>query len=426
MTIFRKLLAFGIGMAVSMSCSSSHKDAPDSLDPPSPPAADSTAVEEPEPPLSTLSSVEFARHLGAGWNLGNQFDSFNNGLAGETAWGNPRATSDLFKRLKEYGFSSVRIPITWLGQFGEAPDFTINPAWLNRIAEVVGYAEKAGLKAIINIHHDGADGSHWLNPKGCAADPTLQESTIAQIKAIWSQIARRFADKDHFLIFESFNEIHDGGWGWGDNRNDGGKQYKVLNEWNQAFVDAVRAAGGYNETRFLGLPGYCTNPDLTIANFVRPNDPAADRLLVAVHFYDPTTFAIEAKYTEWGHTGTKGKKESWGDEDNARQTMKKLNDKFIAAGTGVYVGEWGATRRANQRDEDFRLYYISYVGKVAADYGIPLFFWDNGSTATGHEAFGVVRHSDGVLLDKGQGVVDAIMHGLDPDVTLQSIYDSAP
>lgn len=428
MSIARRMIFISLAIAVSFACSSTPENEPPVIEPSTPPAVDSTSTPDPdpEPGPSGMSSVEFAKNMGAGWNLGNQFDAFNNGVSGETAWGNQKATPELFQKLKEYGFKSVRIPVTWLGQVGAAPDYTINTAWLDRVAEVVGYAEDAGLNAIINIHHDGSDGKYWLDSKGCAADPEKQSATIAQLKAMWTQIANKFADKGDFLIFESLNEIHDGGWGWGDNRKDGGKQYKILNEWNQAFVDAVRATGGQNSTRFLGVPGYCTNPDLTIEHFVKPSDPADDRLLVSVHFYDPNTFAIEAKFTEWGHTAAKGKKESWGDEENVTKVFGKLHDKFIANGTGLYIGEWGATRRAAERDEKFRLYYIAYVSKAAADLGIPLFFWDNGSTGVGHEAFGIINHKDGTLLDKGSAVVYNIMQSFDPNITLQDIYNKAP
>ena len=37
-------------------------------------------------------------------------------------------------------------------------------------AEVVGYAENAGLNAIVNIHHDGADSEYWLSIKDAAQD----------------------------------------------------------------------------------------------------------------------------------------------------------------------------------------------------------------------------------------------------------------
>lgn len=343
-------------------------------------------------------SVEMAKQMGLGWNLGNQFDAFSDSGSSETAWGNPVTTQALFDSVSAAGFSTVRIPVTWLGHFGEAPDYKIDDAWLDRIDEVTGYAEKAGLYAIINIHHDGADGRNWLDIKGAANDSTINARVKQQIAAMWGQIAHRFADKGDFLVFEAFNEIHDGGWGWGDNRNDGGKQYATLNEWNQTFVDAVRATGGNNATRYLGIPGYVTNPALTVEHLTLPDDTADDRLLVAVHFYDPTEFAINAKYTEWGKDADPEKKAAWGDEDNVDKVFDSLAEKFIKAGRGVYVGEFGATSRATEQDEKFRLYYLDYVCRAGAQRGISLIFWDNGSHATGHEAFGVFNHGDGSFI----------------------------
>ena len=251
--------------------------------------------------VSGETPYEIAASLGLGWNLGNQLDAHNNGVADETAWGNQPTTQALFDQLAASGITSVRIPVTWLGHVGEAPDYTIEADYLNRVAEVVGYAENAGLNAIINIHHDGADSQYWLNIKSSATDDAVNESVKVQLKAMWTQIAERFRDKGNFLVFEAMNEIHDGGWGWGDNRTDGGKQYAVLNEWNQVFVDAVRATGGNNTERYLGVPGYVTNIDLTVENFVLPTDAVQNRLMVAVHFYDPNEYTLNAKFSEWGH-----------------------------------------------------------------------------------------------------------------------------
>lgn len=143
--------------------------------------------------------------------------------------------------------------------------------------------KNAGLNAIVNIHHDGADSEYWLSIKDAAQDETKNTAIKTELKAVWTQIAERFKDKGNFLAFESMNEIHDGGWGWGDNRNDGGKQYSILNDWNQVFVDAVRAVGGGNSNRFLGVPGYCTNVALTVSNFKLPTDKVQNRLMVSVH-----------------------------------------------------------------------------------------------------------------------------------------------
>ena len=100
------------------------------------------------------------------------------------------------------------------------------------------------------------------------------------------------------------------------------------------------------------------------------------------------------------------------------------------AGIGVYVGEFGATTRATARDESFRLYYLEYVCKAATDRGISLFFWDNGSTSTGKEAFGLFNHATGNYIgSKSEPAVAAMLKGYystEPGYTLESVYNGAP
>ena len=81
--------------------------------------------------------------LGLGWNMGNQMDAYNNGVSSETAWSNPKTTQEAFNKIAAAGIQTVRIPITWLGHIGDAPDYTIDEDWLNRVYEIVGYAENA-------------------------------------------------------------------------------------------------------------------------------------------------------------------------------------------------------------------------------------------------------------------------------------------
>lgn len=368
-------------------------------------------------------------YVGLGWNLGNQLDAHANGVANETCWGNPKATQALFNKLKADGFYTVRIPVTWLGKVGPAPDYSIDSQWLDRVYEVVGYAENAGLRAIVNIHHDGANSDYWLNVKKAATDAAFNSQVEAQLKAMWTQIANKFADKGDFLIFEPFNEIHDGGWGWGDNRKDGGKQYACVNRWNQVFIDAVRATGGNNATRYLAAVGYCTNPDLTMDNLVLPTDPTPDRLLVAVHFYDPNSFTLEATKTEWGHTGASGKKETWGQEADVEKLFAKLKAKYVDKGTPVYLGEAGCVHQTSDRAEMFRKYYMEYVFKAARDNSLGIVVWDNGSKGTGKECHGYYTHDNGAYINNSAEIVEIMRRAYnttDPAYTLKSVYDSAP
>lgn len=367
--------------------------------------------------------------LGLGWNLGNQLDAHNNGIAEETAWGNQPTTQALFDQLASTGFTSVRIPVTWLGHIGEAPNYTIDAEYLNRVADVVGYAESAGLNAIINIHHDGADSNYWLNIKDAAKDEALNTSIKEQLAAIWTQIANKFKDKGNFLVFESMNEIHDGGWGWGENLTDGGKQYAVLNEWNQVFVDAIRATGGNNTNRYLGVPGYVTNIDLTVENFVLPKDVVQNRLMVAVHFYSPMEFTLNDEFSEWGHTGNSSLKPNWGDEEYLKSQFNSMKTKFIDNGIPAYIGEIGCVHRNNERSEAFRLYYLEYLCKAAKEYGMAPFYWDNGSASAGKECSGLFNHATGEILNNGLEVIEVMKRGIfdnSESYTLEYVYDNAP
>lgn len=389
-------------------------------------------AEEPEviPDFPSGDPADQAASIGLGWNLGNHMDAYSNGVSGETFWGNPAATQETFTKLREYGFTHVRIPVTWLGHIGNAPDYKIDEKWLNRVYEIVGYAENAGLVTIINIHHDGADSAHWLDIKTAATDASVHQQVIDQIKAMWTQIAEKFKGKGDFLIFESMNEIHDGGWGWGANRTDGGKQYKCFNEWQQAFVDAVRATGGNNSTRYLGIPGYCTNPDITVEQLVLPNDSAQDRLMVAVHCYDPYKYCLEASFSEWGHTASEGKKESWGDEEHIVSVFKKLYDRFVSKGIPVYMGEMGCVNRSTPREQAFQQYYFEFYAKVARTYGIVPYVWDNGAAGSGNEKHAFINHSTGKYCSNAaKAAMEAFLKGMfteGEDYTLKSIYTNAP
>jgi endoglucanase len=203
----------------------------------------------------------------------------------------------------------------------------------------------------------------------------------------------------------------------------------VYNEWQQVFVDAVRSVGGENATRFLGIPGYCTNPDLTIKNLVLPKDEASNRLLVAVHFYDPYEYTLNAKYGQWGHTAQSGKKESWGDESNVTTIFGNLKAAFTDKGIPVYIGEMGCVHRSNTTEESFRKYYLEYVCKAAKEYGLAPIYWDNGSSSAGAECSGLFNRTTGAYLNNGADVVGVMTNAVnntDASYTLQSVYDKAP
>ena len=398
---------------------------------------------EPEPEPGDNDAWKMARALGLGWNMGNHFDAFYNGSwAGEkegypdeTAWQPNKATQTTFDGVKAAGFTSVRIPVSWLKMIGPAPSYTIDKAWMDRVYEVVGFAHAAGLNVIINTHHDENHGVNndyqWLDIKNAVNNSSLNESIKAKIKAVWTQIAERFADCGDWLIMEGFNELNDGGWGWSEDfRKDPTRQCGILNEWNQVFVDAVRATGGENATRWLGVPTYAANPEY--AKYLKMPSDKAGRLMLSVHFYDPSPYTIgDEQYSDWGHTGVKGKKADYGDEDHVQEVFGMLNKEYVSKNIPCYLGEFGCSMRAKSdtRAWKFYLYYMEYIVKAAKTYGLPCFLWDNGATDTGKEQHGYINHGTGGYIGNSKEVVNVLKKAWFTEsdgYTLQHVYDSAP
>lgn len=397
-----------------------------------------------EPSPGDNDAWKMARTLGLGLNIGNQMDAFdgNTEMAIEGYWTNGQKLSQaVFTSLRSKGFKSVRIPITWLGHIGAAPDYKIDDR-LDRVAELVDWAENAGLNTIINIHHDGSLDhkggvsytTHWLNIRGAASDDAVNTQIKAEIKAVWTQIAERFKDKGDFLIFESFNEIQDGHWGWSEDYKSAAgkkKQNDILNEWNQVFVNAVRATGGNNATRWLGVPGYAADPTMTLNDgFKVPDDPAK-KVMVSFHNYTPYTFCQTGEANDWGHTRRSNLSDSNYSEDFQKDICHKFYKAYVEKGVPVYMGEYGCTNRTDATARKFQLYWLEYVSKCAKTFGMSGFIWENGAVGSNGETYGIINHETGEYLDAvySKQIVEACSNGFYKEgnsYTLESVYNKAP
>ena len=362
--------------------------------------------------FENLNQSQITAAMGAGWNLGNQLEAAVGGTPSEINWGNPVINENLIKAVKKAGFSSIRIPVSYLSKIGSAPNYTIDSSWLNRVQEVVDMCIDNDLYAIINIHGDGyttIDGG-WLL---CAG---YDQTTIkAKYKACWQQIATRFKGYDEHLIFESMNEEFDGTYG-----NPGATAYANINAYNQIFVDTVRQTGGNNAKRWLLLPGWNTNIDYTAGNygFVLPTDnyrsseiPSGEkRIMISVHYYDPWDFCgqEDGNKTQWGSVANNSSKvPSWGDESYMRSQFKKMYDKFVAQGYPVVIGEYGSIDKSNydSNNAKCREEFARKVCYYSDMYGLIPVYWDNGYN--GQYGFGLFNRSTYQVTQ--QRIINAIM-----------------
>ena len=91
--------------------------------------SDSTAGEtseteqttEPEKTREAVISLDsIAETLGAGWNLGNTLEAISSGHVSETAWGNPAASQEIMDLVAAQGFTTVRVPVSYIDKIDDA------------------------------------------------------------------------------------------------------------------------------------------------------------------------------------------------------------------------------------------------------------------------------------------------------------------
>ncbi|BAU54049.1 glycoside hydrolase family 5 protein [Mucilaginibacter gotjawali] len=336
----------------------------------SPKAPDSTGMKS--------NAVQLAAKIKLGWNIGNTFEA----PGGETGWGSPVITEGYIKAVKQQGFNAIRLPCAWnLTHLANKSEARIDPKWLNRVKEVIGYCVKNDMYVLLNIHWDAG----WLE-NNCTA--LKKDSVNAKQKALWEQIATCMRDFDEHLMFASANEPN----------VENADQMEVLNSYHQTFINAVRSTGGRNSYRVLVVQGPSTDVDKTSKLMNRlPIDKIYGRMMVEVHYYSPYQFCLMNGDANWGkmfyywgkalHSAIEPERNAtWAEENYVKKSFGKMKASFFDKGIPIVVGEYGAYRRNEGEHAPKELalhndavdYWLTYITKQAKANGMLPFFWDTG------------------------------------------------
>ncbi len=335
-------------------------------------------------------------NMRSGVNLGNGFDStsynetqFLNGEEGwilkytqkrpvdwEKAWGQPVTSKNLIKGIKKLGFNAVRVPVTW----AEHVDFetgNVDSAWLNRVKEVVDWVIEEDMYCLLNTHHDGGtDG--WVEASDRAYDAYNE-----LYSNLYSVVGNTFKDYSDRLILCGTNEMISADNNWG---NGSEEAVRVVNQWNQLFIDIIRSTGGKNATRNLMVGTYCcSSEEANLKNFVKPTDSAGEKkLIMEVHIYSPKDF-VWSKET-WLPNWTTEWKSSF--EGGVKYEFDRVQKYAIKYDMPVIIGEWGTlSRRFPGKNEDGSKKWDSTTDEEGAKFtsffikesrarGFTSFYWD--------------------------------------------------
>jgi aryl-phospho-beta-D-glucosidase BglC (GH1 family) len=346
-------------------------------------------------------AVQLAAKMHMGINFGNTMES---PVEGE--WVNSKITESYVKFVKQTGFNAVRLPCNWVwSHLSDPAKAKIDPVWLNRVKEVVGWCVANDVYVILNAHGDNG----WLEKN---VNKTKKDSINAMQKAIWEQIATTMRDFDEHLIFAGANEP----------TAENAEQMDILNTFHQTFINAVRATGGRNSYRVLVVQGPRTDSYLT-SDLMKtlPVDPVPNRLMVEVHCYSPSTFNLLTDGdVSWGNmayywgagnhsTIEPERNATFGEEAALIEELGKMK-KFVDKGIPVVLGEYASWRRTAglgkpvPKDMDMHNksveYWATFATKTARANGLLPFWWEIGF---------MLDRANNVVKD--QPMLDAIIAG---------------
>jgi endoglucanase len=246
--------------------------------------------------------------VGACINMGDQLEGQS-----ETAHGGARIEAADFRRIREAGFKTVRIPVRWSDKTGDGPAYAIDPQWMARVDTVVSQALAAHLNVILNDHHFEALDN----------DPAANSAKLA---AIWTQVAAHFAKlPTRTLWFEIENEPH---------------EKLVSGNLMATLAPALAAIRASNPKRPVVIGGENWSGIDSLATLDLPRDP---NVYPTFHYYEPFDF------THQGAGWVKPKPPALGRvygsaADAERLVTDTAKIRAYVARTGVvpFMGETGA------------------------------------------------------------------------------------
>jgi hypothetical protein len=201
-------------------------------------------------PFEAVTGWEMMERLGPGLNFGNVFEApaYGNPM-NEMGWGSAPIEEWHMDAIVQMGFTHVRIPVRW----DERMDANniILPEFMARIQQVVDWALARDLYVIINTHHVRALYDPLFYGPFSQAETWLHDT--------WRQVATRFRDYDHRLVFELMNEPRPGldGWFHSQAYYVGNFSQRVLdfavdvNSLNATTLELIRGTGGNNAQRVV-------------------------------------------------------------------------------------------------------------------------------------------------------------------------------
>ncbi|GAB7350615.1 hypothetical protein MBLNU459_g1181t1 [Dothideomycetes sp. NU459] len=296
--------------------------------------------------FTPITAAAWVAGVNPGWNLGNTLEA----TPTEGDWNNPAVVPSTFDYVKAQGFNGVRLPVTYADHFTTgSPTWDIDPAWLQRVSDVIDEVIARDMYVITNLH---GDAYLWADLTASGANYTMIEEKFYRA---WYQIGTKLGCKSSLLAFEPINEPP----------ASTSAEIAELNKLQQIFVQALSDSGGFNSQRVVTLNGPGEDSAKTSENFVRPTN-ISNPWAIQYHYYSPYDFVFSA----WGKT-------IWGsDADKAALEEDMANIRGNFTDVPLLIGEWSAAPEVTETAARWK--YFDFIVRTAKKYNTSTMLWDNG------------------------------------------------
>jgi len=290
----------------------------------------------------TLNPWELQRLMGLGINVGNVLETpFENTFA-------LTPTEENFQMFHDAGFANVRIPVHWGKHMMVEEPFTIDAAFLARVAELVDAVMAKGLICVITAHHEW-----WIDVAERTSEYHFdwEHNALPRFCALWRQVAEHFRHHRQLLIFGILNEPHE-------------LKIASLNELHRSALIAIRHT---NPSRIVTISGKdFANPRWLLDNQKSLWIPRDPQIMLEIHMTEPHIFA-----------GTTPSKSVWGTPEDHQKLQEWVHQIEVYGRRNnlpIYVAEFGCS---NEQGEN-RRHWIEANWKEMRSKGFAASLWDDG------------------------------------------------
>lgn len=167
-------------------------------------------------------------------------------------------TKEDFENIQSLGCDVIRLPINLHFMTDGAPNYTLDPLFLNFLDQAVDWAEDLEMYLILD--------NHTFNPAE-DTDPNVGDVLVK----VWEQMANHYKDRSDFVMYEVLNEPH-------------GISDQLWNSIQQEVVEVIRSVDD-KHTIVVGPASWNSYHNLSAMPVYED-----DNLLYTFHFYDPFVF----------------------------------------------------------------------------------------------------------------------------------------